>query len=128
MKTAVQSNGHDKRAAARLCKCGCGSTIPAGQRFGYALGHMKRPRLLPGAAAGAGAIPRPAPAVHSLQVTAVQLDRFLGKLYIDWPKLMLTLPPELKLALVNHYLATDAAVDGAGEARALQPEGEACGN
>ena len=36
-----KTNGHAP-AGVRLCKCGCGATVPATNRFNFIRGHMKR--------------------------------------------------------------------------------------
>jgi hypothetical protein len=43
VQTAKSNGAADPHPlAARLCKCGCDEVVPAGSRFSYVLGHMKR--------------------------------------------------------------------------------------
>lgn len=42
-KKKAKSNGR-RAAEARLCQCGCKQEVPAGNRFSYIAGHMKRKR------------------------------------------------------------------------------------
>lgn len=112
-----KTNGHAP-AGVRLCKCGCGATVPATNRFNFIRGHMKRKSAKRGsrgpyntkkrakeprseAVPPVLAIPAPSASAErqaelprvALQVTEAQLDQYFVKL-----------PFEDKQWLANRYL------------------------
>lgn len=120
----AKPNGHAPAIAARICKCGCGETVPTENRFSFINGHRtKKPsrrtakakakelcgcgRELPhggrcefrrnAAAKGTSAISAapPVAARVALEVTEAQLNQFLVRLSL-----------EDKQRLANHFLQT----------------------
>jgi hypothetical protein len=117
-----KTNGHTPALAQRLCKCGCGESVPPFQRFAYIAGHMKRGgkkaatkaatrekcacgrplghtgRHIGGQRAASVNSPSAAPPVAarvSLAVTEAQLNLFLVRLSLDE-----------KQRLANYFLET----------------------
>jgi hypothetical protein len=98
-----KTNGH--APGTRFCKCNCGGTVPAANRFNYIKGHMKRKsatkrgpyktKMRKAAREAHGETPAPVAATPApvaslelsvdsqrvaLQVTEAQLNQFLVKL------------------------------------------------